>query len=96
VIDEQALIEALRTQRIRGAMLDVFEHYRLAPGHPLFALDNAVLTPHLAGITRESRMRMGAAAARLTLAMLAGERPDTLVNPQAWEAHCTRRRAGAR
>ena len=96
VIDEQALIEALRTQRIRGAMLDVFEHYRLASGHPLFALDNAVLTPHLAGITRESRVRMGAAAARLTLAMLAGERPDTLVNPQAWEAHCTRRRAGAR
>jgi D-3-phosphoglycerate dehydrogenase len=93
VIDEQALIEALRARRIRGAMLDVFEHYRLAPGHPLFALDNAVLTPHLAGITRESRMRMGAAAARLTLAMLAGERPATLVNPQAWDAHCTRRRA---
>jgi D-3-phosphoglycerate dehydrogenase len=93
VIDEQALTEALRARRIRGAMLDVFEHYRLAPGHPLFALDNAVLTPHLAGITRESRRRMGAAAAQLTLAMLAGERPANLINPQAWDAHCRRRPA---
>ncbi|MDX1376566.1 MAG: NAD(P)-dependent oxidoreductase [Burkholderiales bacterium] len=93
VIDEQALVEALQARRIRGAMLDVFEHYRLAPGHPLYALDNAVLTPHLAGITRESRMRMGVAAAQLTLAMLAGERPANLINAQAWEAHCARRRA---
>ena len=36
-------------------MLDVYEHYRLQPGHPLLSLDNAVLTPHLAGMTRESR-----------------------------------------
>lgn len=91
VIDEQALVEALRTRRIRGAMLDVFEDYRLAPGHPLFALDNAVLTPHLAGITRESRARMGVAAAQLTLAMLAGEPPANLINPQAWDAHAARR-----
>jgi len=95
VVDEQALVEALRARRIRGAMLDVFENYRLAAGHPLFGLDNAVLTPHLAGITRESRARMGVAAAQLTLAMLAGERPANLINPQAWGAHCTRRRAGA-
>lgn len=96
VVDENALIEALRARRVRGAMLDVFEHYRLAPGHPLFALDNAVLTPHLAGITRESRARMGLAAARLTLAMLAGEQPANLINPKAWEAHGARRRARAK
>jgi len=91
VVDEQALVDALRARRIRGAMLDVFEHYRLAPGHALFALDNALLTPHLAGITRESRARMGVAAARLTLAMLAGEQPASLINPQAWNAHAARR-----
>lgn len=91
VIDEEALLDALRTRRIRGAMLDVFEHYRLAPGHPLFALDNAVLTPHLSGMTRESRARMGVAAATITLAMLVGERPDNLVNPDAWSAHRERR-----
>ncbi len=93
VVDEQALIDALQARRIRGAMLDVFEHYRLAPGHPLFALDNAVLTPHLSGMTRESRARMGVAAATITLAMLAGERPQNLVNPDAWSAHGERRSA---
>ena len=75
VVQEQALIEALRGKRIAGAMLDVYEHYRLEPGHPFFSLDNLVLTPHLAGMTRESRARMGVAAAEEMLRMLAGERP---------------------
>jgi D-3-phosphoglycerate dehydrogenase len=86
VIDETALVEALRTRRIAGAMLDVYEHYRIAPGHPLFDLDNVVLTPHLAGSTRESRARASVRAADETLRMLAGERPRNLVNPEAWEA----------
>ncbi len=90
VVDEAALVEALRARRIRGAMLDVYQSYRLAPGHPLFALDNAVLTPHLAGMTQESRARSGAAAAAEALRMLAGERPRNFVNPQAWEAHLRR------
>lgn len=85
VVEEQALIEALRERRIAGAMLDVYEHYRLPPGHPLFSLDNAVLTPHLAGVTLESRARMGVAAAEDILRMLAGEAPRHLVNPQAWK-----------
>ena len=72
-------------------MLDVFEGYRLSPGHPLFALDNAVLTPHLSGMTRESRARMGAAAAHTTLAMLAGEHPVNFVNPESWSRHLERR-----
>jgi D-3-phosphoglycerate dehydrogenase len=84
VIDEAALIEALHERRIAGAMLDVYEHYRIAPGHPLFALDNVILTPHLAGSTRESRARAAVRAADETLRMLAGERPRNLVNPEAW------------
>ena len=84
VVDEAALIEALRAKRIAGAMLDVYEHYRIAPGHPLFALDNVVLTPHLAGSTRESRVRASVRAADETLRMLAGEKPRNLVNPEAW------------
>jgi D-3-phosphoglycerate dehydrogenase len=83
VVDEQALIGALRERRIAGAMLDVYEHYRLPPGHPLFALDNAVLTPHLAGMTVESRARMSVAAAEEILRMLAGERPKNFVNPES-------------
>lgn len=84
VVEETALIEALREKQIAGAMLDVYEHYRLEPGHPLLSLDNAVLTPHLAGMTQESRKRMGAAAAEETLRMLAGERPKNFVNPEIW------------
>jgi D-3-phosphoglycerate dehydrogenase len=83
VIDEAALLEALHERRIAGAMLDVYEHYRIAPGHPLFALDNVILTPHLAGSTRESRARAAVRAADETLRMLAGEQPRNLVNPEA-------------
>jgi D-3-phosphoglycerate dehydrogenase / 2-oxoglutarate reductase len=83
VIEEIALIQALRDRRIAGAMLDVYEHYRLTPGHPLFGLDNVVLTPHLSGMTRESRARMSVAAAEEMLRMLAGEPPRSFVNPEA-------------
>jgi D-3-phosphoglycerate dehydrogenase len=80
VVEERALVEALRGRRIAGAMLDVYEHYRLEPGHPLLGLDNVVLTPHFAGMTRESRARMGVAAAEEMLRMLAGERPRNPVH----------------
>jgi D-3-phosphoglycerate dehydrogenase len=86
VVEETALIEALREKAIAGAMLDVYEHYRLEPGHPLLSLDNAILTPHLSGMTQESRKRMGAAAAEDTLRMLAGERPKNFVNPEVWNS----------
>ncbi len=91
VVEEAALIEALQKKSIAGVMLDVYEHYRLEPGHPLLLLDNAVLTPHLAGMTQESRKRMGAAAAEETLRMLAGERPKNFVNPEVWERFNERR-----
>jgi len=84
VVDETALVDALHEKRIAGAMLDVYEHYRIAPGHPLFALNNVILTPHLAGSTRESRARAAVRAADEMLRMLAGERPRNLVNPEAW------------
>ena len=86
VVEEAALIKALQERKIAGVMLDVYEHYRLEPGHPLFSLDNAVLTPHLAGMTQESRRRMGAAAAEETLRMLAGEKPKNFVNPEIWKS----------
>ena len=91
VVEEAALIEALRGRRIAGAMLDVYEHYRLEPGHPLLSLDNAVLTPHLAGMTRDSRGRMSVLAAKDTLRMLAGEAPRHLVNPEVWAKFRERR-----
>lgn len=84
VIEETALIDALHERRIAGAMLDVYEHYRISPGHPLFALNNVLLTPHLAGSTHESRARAAVRAADEMLRMLAGERPVNLVNLEVW------------
>ena len=89
VVQESALIEALREKRIAGAMLDVYEHYRLEPGHPLFGLDNVILTPHLAAVTKESRARAGIAAADEMLRMLRGERPRNLVNPEVLKKEVT-------
>ena len=82
VVQEEALIAALRDKRIAGAMLDVYEHYRLERGHALFALDNVILTPHLAAVTQESRARASVAAADEMLRILRGERPRNLVNPE--------------
>lgn len=83
VVQETALISALRERRIAGAMLDVYEHYRLPPNHALFGFDNVILTPHLAGMTRESRARMSVAAAEEVLRMLDGQPPRNFVNPEA-------------
>ncbi len=49
IVDEGALLEALRARRIGGAVLDVFDTEPLPPAHPLWTLDNAVVTPHISG-----------------------------------------------
>jgi D-3-phosphoglycerate dehydrogenase len=86
VVDEAALVGALREQRIRGAVLDVYTEQPLPRDHPLLGLDNAILTPHAAGITQESMQRMSEGAVQEVLRMLAGERPLNLINPDAWPA----------
>jgi glyoxylate reductase len=79
VVDEAALVDALRTGQIAGAGLDVFENEPvLAPG--LAALDNAVLIPHLGSATIETRTAMATLAARNTLAVLVGTEPPTPIN----------------
>src|SRR4051812_20569896 len=82
VVKEDDLLSFLKEKKIKGAMLDVYEHYRIGPEHELFKLDNVILTPHLAGVTRAARRRSGVAAAGEMLRMLAGERPLNLVNPE--------------
>lgn len=54
IVEEAALLEALSSNRIAGAGLDVFTHEPLPPDHPLTRLPNTVLTPHCAGITSEA------------------------------------------
>ena len=58
IVDEAALAEALREGALAGAMLDVFAEEPLAAGSPLDGAPNLVLTPHIAGVTRESNERI--------------------------------------
>jgi D-3-phosphoglycerate dehydrogenase len=87
VIDENALVPALRGRHIGGAALDVFDEQPLRRNHPFLELDNVVVTPHAAGITQESMRRMSQGAAQEVLRLLAGEKPQNLVNPEVWERH---------
>lgn len=84
LVDEAALVAALREGRIAAAGLDVYEHEpALAPG--LAELDNVVLVPHLGSATMATRDRMATMAAESLVAMLAGRRPENLVNPDVYE-----------
>lgn len=84
LIDEQALVEALRNKVIWGAGLDVFEEEpKLANG--LIELDNVVLTPHTASATFETRLAMGQIAVNNILAVLGGKPPHTCINPEVLE-----------
>lgn len=90
VIDDDALIEALKKGRIGGAALDVFATQPLPPDHPYFSFDNVIVTPHMAGITEQSMMRMGTGAAAEALLVLANKLPVNLRNPEVVE-HYRRR-----
>ncbi|MFW6057004.1 MAG: 2-hydroxyacid dehydrogenase [Chloroflexota bacterium] len=82
VVDEQALLEALRAGTIAGAALDVFEREpEITPG--LTELPNVVLTPHIGSGSWETRTNMAHVAVRNILAALDGETPPNLVNTPA-------------
>jgi phosphogluconate 2-dehydrogenase len=81
VVDEVAMIEALRSKRIRAAGLDVFEREPLNHDSPLLQLSNVVATPHMGSATHETREAMARCAVENLLAALNGQRPANLVNP---------------
>lgn len=82
VVDEKALVTALKEKWIWGAGLDVFENEpELAPG--LAELDNVVIVPHIASATPETRINMGKIAAENIVNVLNGKPPITCVNPDA-------------
>jgi len=83
LVDQPALLQALRRQAIAGAALDVFETEPLASDSPLLSLSNVMLTQHVAGVTWESMRAMTAMAVDSVAAILRGETPPTIVNPQA-------------
>ena len=82
LVDEKALMEVLRNEKIGGAGLDVYDPEPPDPKNPLFALNNVVLTPHLASFTDEGRRRMGMTVAEDILRVLEGKMPKFIANPE--------------
>jgi glyoxylate reductase len=83
-IDTRALVDVLR-QRPIVAALDVTDPEPLPADHPLLALPNVIVTPHVASASVATRTRMALMAAEDLLAALRGDRPRYLVNPEAWQ-----------
>jgi D-3-phosphoglycerate dehydrogenase / 2-oxoglutarate reductase len=82
LVNEPDLIAALQAQKIGGAALDVFNQEPLGPS-PLYALDNVLLTPHVAGVDEVSRIELAVHAARAIVALSKGEWPaEQIVNAE--------------
>jgi D-3-phosphoglycerate dehydrogenase / 2-oxoglutarate reductase len=81
VIDEDDLVNALRTGLIRGAGLDVFNEEPLPQDHPLLGLENVILSPHSAALTAECAQRMDEVAARNCLDGIDGKLDPSLIVP---------------
>ena len=84
IVQQQALVHALKEGWIAGAALDVFESEPLPPDSPLNTCDNLTMTPHVAGLTIEAREKLALSAANQILQVLRGERPPHLVNSEVW------------
>lgn len=82
VVDTDALVDALRSDEIFAAALDVTDPEPLPADHPLVGLPNAIVVPHIASATVATRDAMATLAARNLLAVLRGERPEQIVNPE--------------
>jgi glyoxylate reductase len=82
IVNQQALYRALKEGWIAGAALDVFDQEPIEPDNPLLELENVVLTPHIASATPTARQRMSELAGRNLLAVLKGEMPPHLYNPE--------------
>jgi lactate dehydrogenase-like 2-hydroxyacid dehydrogenase len=83
VVDEEALVEALRAGRIAGAGLDVMQTEPPRADNPLLTLANVVITPHIGSATVETREGMAEMAVRNLLAVCSGKAPAAMVNPEA-------------
>lgn len=83
VVDQEALIDILVSKKIAGAALDVFTTQPLPESSILYELEHVLLSPHMAGITDDSLLAVGASVARQVKQLLKGQLPEHLVNRQA-------------
>jgi len=84
IVDEQAMVEALKSGQLAGAGLDVFENEPTIHS-ALLEAENVVLAPHIASATKEGRLRMATLAADNLLAFFDGRRPPNVLNPEVME-----------
>jgi D-3-phosphoglycerate dehydrogenase len=84
LVDEAALLDALRRGHLAGAGLDVLDPEPPDPANPLLYRDDVFCTPHVGGITVASKDALWREALRQTMQVLRGERPTHLVNPEVW------------
>jgi len=84
LIDEVALLDALRSGHLAGAGLDVFDPEPPPDNHPFFTLPNSICTPHIGSYTSAALLRMQVMACEQIASALRGERPTHLVNVEVW------------
>ena len=85
VVDESALIEALRSGHLAGAALDVFQQEPVAPDNPLLTMENTILAPHIGSDSTVATVRAVEVCVENIIAYLDGARPPNLLNPEAME-----------
>lgn len=88
--DEDALADALESKKIAGAGLDVWAKEPPPTDHPLLEFDNVLVSPHMAGVTKEARANMGRIAAEQLIDALDGKVPPRIVNPEVWPLYARR------
>ncbi len=85
--DEAALARALAAKTIAGAGIDVWEKEPPPLDNPLLAFDNVIVSPHVAGVTKQARTNLAKIAAEQILDILDGKRPPRLLNPEIWPTY---------
>ena len=86
IVDQRALAEALRSGRIRGAGLDVFEEEPVDPDNPLLKLDNTIVSPHCLCLTDQCAYDIAQSAIASALAVASGETPQFVVNREVLDS----------
>jgi D-3-phosphoglycerate dehydrogenase len=91
VVDEQALIRALRDRRLAGAALDVWEQEPVAADNPLLRMDNVIATPHAAYFSSPAVAQVPRRCGEEVARVLTGQRPLNVVNPEVYAPGAVRR-----